>query len=98
MRKIQLLFLCSGSGCRSQMAQGWIKALTTKKVSVKAASIEAQEVSDYAINSMAEVGIDISKAEPIRINREILEWANVVVTLCDYAKQQCPIIDPQTRT
>ena len=49
-----------------------------------------------AIRVMAEVGIDISGQESIRVNGEMLEWADLLVTLCDNAEEQCPLLSPHT--
>lgn len=96
MDKIRVMFLCTGNSCRSQMAEGWAKALAGDDIEVKSAGIEAHGQNDRAITAMSEVGIDISKQESIRVNGEMLEWADLLVTLCDNAEEQCPLLSPQT--
>jgi len=93
---MRILFLCTGNACRSQMAEGWIKTLAGNSVEVISAGIEAHGQNEHAINAMAEVGIDISEQESIRVNGEMLEWADLLVTLCDNAEEQCPVINPHT--
>lgn len=96
MDKIRVMFLCTGNSCRSQMAEGWARALGDDYIEVKSAGIEAHGQNQRAIKVMAEAGIDISEQESIRVNGEMLEWADLLVTLCDNAEEQCPVIGPQT--
>lgn len=96
MDKCRVMFLCTGNSCRSQMAEGWARELADEYIEVKSAGIDAYGQNEHAIQSMAEVGIDISKQQSIRVNGEMLEWADVVVTLCDNADEQCPVVNPQT--
>jgi arsenate reductase len=90
------MFLCTGNSCRSQMAEGWARALAGEDVDIKSAGIEAHGQNERAIRVMAEVGIDISAQESIRVNAEMLEWADLLVTLCDNAEEQCPLLSPHT--
>lgn len=96
MDKLRVMFLCTGNSCRSQMAEGWTKALAGDAVEVKSAGIEAHGQNQHTIDVMNEVGIDISQQESIRVNGEMLEWADLLVTLCDNAEEQCPLLSPQT--
>jgi len=96
MEKIRVLFLCTGNACRSQMAEGWAKELAGDTIKVKSAGIEAHGKNKRAIHAMAEVGIDISGQESIRINGEMLEWTDLLVTLCDNAEEQCPVLSSHT--
>jgi arsenate reductase len=96
MEKMRILFLCTGNSCRSQMAEGWTKQLAGDHVEVISAGIEAHGQNEHAIITMAEIGIDISEQESIRVNGEMLEWADILVTLCDNAEEQCPAISPHT--
>lgn len=93
---MRILFLCTGNACRSQMAEGWMRELAKNAIDVKSAGIEAHGQNIRAIHAMAEVGIDISQQESIRVNGEMLEWADLLVTLCDNAEEQCPVINPHT--
>lgn len=90
------MFLCAGHACRSQMAEGWVRALAGDQVEVRSAGIEAHGQNRHAIAVMAEVGIDISRQQSIRVNGEMLEWSDVLITLCDYADEQCPLPSPHT--
>ena len=94
MDRLRVMFLCTGNACRSQMAEGWARELAGDLIEAKSAGIEAHGQNERAIKSMAEVGIDISQQQSIRINGEMLEWADLLVTLCDNAEEQCPIMNP----
>lgn len=96
MHSIRILFLCTGHACRSQMAEGWTRWLASRDIEVRSAGIEARGQDPRAIAVMHEVGIDISQQQSIRLNAEMLEWADVLVTLCDHAEEQCPMPGPQT--
>ncbi len=96
MDKFRVMFLCTGNSCRSQMAEGWARELADDFVDVKSAGIDAYGQNENAIRTMAEVGIDISMQQSIRVNGEMLEWADLLVTLCDNAEEQCPVVNPHT--
>lgn len=96
MDRLRVMFLCTGNSCRSQMAEGWARALAGDDVDIKSAGIEAHGQNKRAIEVMSEVGIDISDQESIRVNGEMLEWADLLVTLCDNAEEQCPLLSPHT--
>lgn len=96
MDKLRVIFLCTGNSCRSQMAEGWARALVGNDIEIKSAGIEAHGQNKMAIRVMKEVGIDISGQESIRVNGEMLEWADLLVTLCDNAEEQCPLLSPHT--
>jgi len=96
MNKIRVMFLCTGNSCRSQMAEGWANYLAKDAIEVRSAGIDSHGQNARAIAVMAEVGIDISQQESIRVNGEMLEWADLLVTLCDNAEEQCPVVSPHT--
>jgi len=77
------------------MAEGWAKALAGDTINSKSAGIEAHGKNDRAITAMMEIGIDISTQESIRVNAEMLEWTDLLVTLCDNAEEQCPVLSTQ---
>lgn len=97
MDKFRIMFLCTGNSCRSQMAEGWARYFGDAGVEVRSAGIEAHGQNARAIKVMAEVGVDISQQASIRVNGEMLEWADLLVTLCDNADEQCPVICPHTQ-
>lgn len=78
------------------MAEGWARFLSGDDIEIRSAGIEAHGQNAQAIKVMAEVGIDISLQESIRVNGEMLEWADLLVTLCENADEQCPVVSPHT--
>jgi arsenate reductase len=96
-RLINILFLCTGNSCRSQMAEGWARSLGAGKVAVQSAGIEAHGKNLRAIAVMAEDGVDISGQESKRLTDSMLEWADLVVTVCGHADERCPLLPPLVR-
>ncbi|HEC18512.1 MAG TPA: arsenate reductase (thioredoxin) [Gammaproteobacteria bacterium] len=94
---MNILFLCTGNSCRSQMAEGWAKALANDDVTVQSAGIQAHGMNPRAITVMAEAGIDISGQESTRVDDAMLQTADLVVTVCGHADEHCPVLPPGTR-
>lgn len=97
MAKKMIYFLCTGNSCRSQMAEGWAKKYLGDKWEVKSAGIEAHGVNPNAIKAMSEVGVDISDQTSNLINSEFLHNADLVVTLCGDAADNCPVTPPYVK-
>jgi arsenate reductase len=91
---INILYLCTGNSCRSQMAEGWTKRLGEDRFEVQSAGIEAHGKNPRAIMVMQEAGVDISGQESTIVTDEMLSLADVVVTVCGHADEQCPILPP----
>jgi arsenate reductase len=85
-----ILVLCTGNSCRSQIAHGYLAAMTHGKASVYSAGVETHGVNPRAIAIMKEDGIDISN----HTSNNITEYINIdfdfVLTVCDNAKERCP--------
>ncbi len=96
-RLINILFLCTGNSCRSQMAEGWARTLGVGKVDVQSAGIEAHGKNPRAIAVMNEAGVDISGQESTRLTASMIDWADLVVTVCGHADEQCPLLPPSVR-
>ncbi|CAH8712490.1 arsenate reductase (thioredoxin) [Paenibacillus thiaminolyticus] len=92
MSKPLMYFLCTGNSCRSQIADGWLKALGSDQYEVKSAGLEAHGLNPRAVQVMSEEGIDISNHTSDVIDPEILNRADYVVTLCGHADEHCPVI------
>jgi arsenate reductase (thioredoxin) len=97
MAKKTIYFLCTGNSCRSQMAEGWAKKLLGDEWEVRSAGIEAHGLNPNAVKAMREVGIDISNQASERIDRDFLNQATMVVTLCGDAADRCPTTPPHVR-
>ncbi len=99
-RPLHLLFLCTGNACRSQMAEGWARHLAAcwpePWLEVRSAGIEAHGQNPRAIAVMREAGVDISGQASTRLEPEMLDWADVVVTVCGHADEHCPVLPPGT--
>ena len=93
---MNLLFLCTGNACRSQMAEGWARHLAPRdlNLTVQSAGIEAHGKNPRAISAMAEAGVDISAQESTRVTDEMLAAADVLVTVCGHADEHCPLVPP----
>jgi len=93
MKKI--LFLCTGNSCRSQMGEGFMRHMAGNKFEVFSAGVEPTEVNPYAIKVMAEAGIDISSHKSKSVNEFLEQEFDYVITVCNHAKQVCPIFPGQ---
>jgi len=94
---MNILFLCSGNSCRSQMAEGWARHFAGSAFGVQSAGIEAHGKNPRAILIMQDAGIDISAQESTRVTPAMLEQADLVVTVCGHADEHCPVLPPGTR-
>lgn len=74
------------------MAEGWVRHLASEGVEIKSAGIEAHGKNPRAVAIMAEVGVDISGQESTQWTPEMLNWADIVVTVCGHADEQCPAL------
>ena len=89
---MNILYLCTGNSCRSQIAEGWTRQLGEGRFDVQSAGIEAHGKNPRAIRVMQEAGIDISGQESTIVTDEMLNLADVVVTVCGHADEQCPVL------
>lgn len=85
-----ILVLCTGNSCRSQMAQGYLENFSGKDVSVYSAGVETHGVNPRAIAIMKEDGIDISKNTSNNIDEYLDIPFDYIITVCDNAKERCP--------
>lgn len=86
----RVLFLCTGNSCRSQMAEGWLKALGGERFEVFSAGIEAHGKNPRAIAVMQEAGVDISQQQSEILRPGTLKVINLLVTVCGHADAHCP--------
>jgi len=90
--KKRVLVLCTGNSCRSQMAEGWINhELGESWEACSAGTVPAERVNPLAIRAMAEVDIDISDGKPKLVAAYLDQRWDLVVTVCDSAKESCPV-------
>lgn len=92
----RILFLCTGNSCRSQMAEGWGRYLAGGVLEFRSAGIEAHGKNPRAIAVMAAAGVDIAGQASTVVNDEMLDWADMVVTVCGHADEHCPTLPVNT--
>ena len=85
-----ILVLCTGNSCRSQIAEGYLRYFAKNKANVYSAGIETHGVNPKAIQVMEEDGIDISKHTSNNIDEYMDIPFDFVITVCDNAKENCP--------
>jgi arsenate reductase len=91
----RVLFLCVANSARSQMAEGLARALFGDRLEALSAGSRPSEVNPYAIEAMAEVGIDISEQRSKSVDEIDTAALDLVVTLC--AEEVCPVLPGRTR-
>jgi len=92
MIKPKVLFLCTGNSRRTQMAEGFLRALAGDRFDVMSAGSEETPLDPDAVAVMREVGVDISGQHPKAVNRFLGRRVSYLVTLCDREKERtCPV-------
>ncbi len=94
----RILVVCRGNHARSQMAHGWLSALGGGRIDVASAGIEPKGVHPTAVAVMGEVGIDISHHRSDHVERYLAEQFDLALTVCDSARETCPILPGARRT
>lgn len=94
----QVLVLCTGNSCRSQIAEGYLRHFSEGKARIFSAGVETHGVNPMAIRTMREDGIDISQ----HTSNNIEEYGGIdfdyVITVCDHARERCPVFPSRART
>ena len=93
----RVLFLCTRNSARSQMAEGWLRALGGARYDVESAGTEATRVHPLAIRAMGEVGIDLAGHRSKTLDRFRDDRWDWVITVCDDANERCPIFPGAVR-
>ena len=96
-KPFNILFLCTGNACRSQMAEGWAKWFGRPLFEIQSAGIESHGKNPRAIAVMKEAGLDISRQESTRVTAQMMEDADLVVTVCGHADEHCPVLPTGTQ-
>ncbi len=89
--KKKILFLCTGNSCRSQMAEGWTRALKGDVLEAYSAGVQTHGLNPNAVRVMAEAGVDISSHRSKHVSELLNAGMDYVVTVCDSAAEACPI-------
>jgi arsenate reductase len=88
--KKNILVLCTGNSCRSQIAEGYLRYFAKDKADVYSAGVEAHGVNPKAITIMKEDGVDISSHTSNVVDQYINVNFDYIITVCDNAKERCP--------
>ena len=93
----QILILCTGNSCRSQIAEGYMRHFAGDKATVYSAGVETHGVNPRAIAIMKEDGIDIFTHTSNHIDEYRGINFDFVITVCDNAKERCPYFPTNAR-
>jgi arsenate reductase (thioredoxin) len=92
MIKPKVLFLCSDNGCRTQMAEAFLRDMAGERFEALSAGAEASTLDPDAVAVMDEVGLDISGQTPKKVDLFLRERVAFLVTLCEREiERACPI-------
>lgn len=92
MSKTNVLFLCTGNSCRSQMAEGWARHFHGDTIEAYSAGIEAHGMNPNAMQVMKEAGIDISmQSSKLACSLDDVPL-RLVITVCGHADENCPAL------
>lgn len=98
MEKLRVLFVCTHNSARSQMAEGFLREYGADRFEAFSAGTEAAGVRPEAVRAMAEVGIDISGQHSKTVDRFSGEPFAWVITVCDQAREACPVFPGADQT
>jgi len=91
MKKLKVLFLCTGNSCRSQMAEGFARALKRDQIEAYSAGLAPHGLDPRAVSVMAEAGVDITGQRSKHVDELRDIGFDHVVTVCGHANENCPI-------
>jgi arsenate reductase len=89
--KKRVLILCTGNSARSQMAEGILRSIAGDTFDVASAGIAPSRVRAEAIEAMSDIGVDISTHRSKSVDEFLKERFDYVITVCDNAKESCPV-------
>ena len=92
-----ILVLCTGNSCRSQMAEGYLRHFAIDKTTIYSAGIETHGVNPKAIQVMKEDGIDISTHTSNNVNEYSHIVFDYIITVCDNANENCPFFPSKAK-
>ena len=90
-KKKNIIFICTGNACRSQIAHGLLQNLAKDRFNVFSAGSHPSRVHLMSIKVMEEIGIDISHHTPKPVSKYLDENFDIVATVCDNARETCPV-------
>src|SRR3954467_719468 len=95
---IRVLFVCTHNSARSQIAEALLEHYGGSDFEVESAGTEATRVNPFAIEVLEDLGIDWRAAESKTVERFLGERFNYVITVCDRARETCPVFPGSTNT
>jgi arsenate reductase len=95
--KLKIMFLCTGNSCRSQMAEGWTRALKSNLIEAYSAGVDPHGMNERAIRAMHEAGIDITSQHSKHVDELQHIPFDYIITVCDHAHETCPLFPAKTK-
>ena len=92
-----ILFLCTGNSCRSQMAEGFARHFKRDEINAWSAGVKAGHIDPRVVRVMAESGIDISGHVSKNVDDLMEIHFDYVITLCGHAYESCPVFPGKTK-
>ncbi|MEN9421480.1 MAG: hypothetical protein RLZZ107_957 [Bacteroidota bacterium] len=89
--KKNILVLCTGNSCRSQIAEGYLRFFHNDVANIYSAGVETHGVNPRAIETMLADGIDISAHTSNHVDEYLEINFDLILTVCDHASERCPI-------
>lgn len=93
----RVLFLCTANSCRSQIAEGWARAIHGERLEAVSAGASPSKLNPFAARAMAEAGVDIASHTSKGIEATSPETLDLVVTVCADAHESCPVFPGSAR-
>lgn len=87
---MKILILCTGNSCRSQMAEGFLKAFDSNVEVYSAGTEPSTQVHPKAIKVMSELGVAMDNHKPKRVEEYLSMAFDYVITVCGEAQESCP--------
>ena len=91
-RKINVIFICTGNTCRSQMAEGWARNLKSDEINAWSAGTHPGTLNPLAVGVMRDAGVDISGHYPKLLEDIPNVEPDYIIAVCSSAAEQCPVI------
>lgn len=98
-KRLNVLFLCTGNSCRSQIAEGFARSIHGRDITPYSAGLVAHGQNPNALKVMAEVGLDISQQHSKTLQSLMDQGVvfDIVYTVCGHADENCPVFPGGTK-
>jgi arsenate reductase len=94
---MKILLLCTGNSCRSQMAEGFLRSFDDDLQVFSAGTKPEKKINPLTLVVMEEAGIDLSGQKPDHVDRYISTSFDHVITVCDDARESCPVFTGEVK-